>query len=117
MNIHIFQFEIYSFLYVSIAFDFLSESGTTIPIKIRSGRQLNILDPLWLIAMQRQVMEVDQQFVHDGRVSITSLAHFSNKCNLTEHLDDYLDLVEQLEIAVRVDMNRFVGVIQFAFHT
>ena len=91
-----------------IAFDFLSESGTTIPVKISSGRQLNILDPLWLITMQRQVLEVDQKFVDDGKISIESLAHFSHKCGLTKQLDDYLDLIEQLEIAVRVDMNRFV---------
>ena len=93
-----------------IAFDFLSESGTTIPVKIRSGRQLNILDPLWLITMQCQVMEVDQQFVNDGRISPTSLSSFSFKCGLSKQLDDYLDLVEQLEIAVRVDMERFVWV-------
>ena len=95
-------------MFQRIAFDFLSESGTTIPVKIRSGRQLNILDPLWLITMQRQVLEVDQKFVDDGRISIESLAHFSHKCGLTKQLDDYLDLIEQLEIAVRVDMKRFV---------
>ena len=53
-------------------------------------------------------MEVDKQFVHDGKISLTSLSSFSHKCGLSKQLDDYLDLVEQLEIAVRVDMERFV---------
>ena len=89
------------------ALDFLSTSGTVVPVKIRGGRQLIILDPLWLCRFLFDVTQISTYELREQKCPFSILKRLSQKYDFKD-LDDFIQLIEGLEVAIPVDRNRYV---------
>ena len=98
---------LFSSTLIFTALDFLSTSGTVLPVKIGSGRQLIIIDPLWLCQSLFEVTQMSTNELREQKCRFSVLKRLSQTHDV-KNLDDFIQLVEGLEVAIPVDRDRSV---------